>query len=110
MTVNPENLDFTGVEDVTDIEPQPTLAIGEDSHYFGSIGAEGKALLSELFDMKSDDEPADERVFARLGVGFSHTRWRDFDLYWADDENAFVDALREWKTTQEMAGPAHRGR
>ena len=43
-----------------------------------------------------------DRVFGRLGVGYSHRRWNDADVYWADDEDAFVEALRGWNSARSM--------
>ena len=111
MAVDPATVDLETIETVTDIEPTPTLAVSNNDYHFGSfgpgagaLGQEAKLLLRELLDATPEDEPAAERVFARLGVGYSHAAWKGFDLYWADDEDRFVDALRTWNSAHSMSG------
>lgn len=101
MAVNPENVDLTHVESVTDIKPPPTLALSEHEHHIGPIGDLSKRWLLMLLEETSEAEPAGTRVFDRLGVPYAHATWRDFDVYWADDEDAFIEALRRWHEAQQ---------
>lgn len=101
MAVDPNNIDLNGIEDVSDIEPAPTIAVSRSRMEFGSVGEEGKRLLKELMD-KTEDEPMSRRVFTRLGVGYSHAQWGDYDLYWADDEDEFVEALENWNSANNL--------
>lgn len=111
MAVDPANVDLEAIEDVSDVEPTPTLAVSDNEHHFGSfgpdagaLGQEAKILLRELLDATPENESTSERVFERLGVGYSHAEWQDYDLYWADDEEAFVEALRTWNSARSMSG------
>lgn len=97
------SVNFDTAEDVTDIEPEPTIAISENEHHFASIGYEAKRQLLMLLDETDPEEPLSTRVFERLGVPYQHASWRDYDLYWADDEEAFVEALRDWHQTREAS-------
>ena len=101
MAVNPKNVDLTHTESVTDIEPTPTLALSDSEHHIGPIGDLGKRWLLMLLDETAEAEPAGTRVFDRLGVPYTHATWRDFDVFWADDEDAFVETLRRWHEAQQ---------
>lgn len=92
----PDDLNLSEAEDLADIEPAPTLAVGEDDHHIESLGPRGSRLLRELLDDLDEDEPVSEGVFDELDEAFSHAEWEDYDLYWADDEEAFIDALEDW--------------
>ena len=102
MAVTPDTVDLTHIEDVTDVKPEPTIAVSETRHHIGSIGASNKRILLDLLDKTDESEPFGARVFDRLGVGYSHTTWDGFDLFWVDDEDAFENALRTWHSAQEM--------
>ena len=96
MAVNPENVDLTHVTDVSDIKPAPTLALKDGGRFHvGPLGDEGKLLMSE-------DEPGGTRVFDRVGVGYTHAEWNGWDLFWADDDQELVDALRSWNAARSM--------
>lgn len=98
-------IDLEHIEHVADIEPEPTLAVSEDEHYIGSLGEAGKRLMKELLAETDESEPMGDRVFGRLGVSYQHARWRDFDLYWVDEENgneALVEALKTWNSARNM--------
>ena len=48
------------------------------------------------------NQPA-RRVFERLGLSFQHRRWKDYDLYWADEGNeAIVEALERWNQAHTL--------
>lgn len=100
----PASANLETAEDVSDIEPPPTMAVSENEHRLGSLGEEPRGLLLDLLDATDDSEPIEARVFDRLGVDCHHRRWRAYDLYWARDEEAFAEALRDWKRSAEMEG------
>lgn len=56
----------TKLDNVTDIKPAPTLAVGKGEHHIGPIGHEGKRLMLELLDATNEAE------------------WNGYDLFWAD--------------------------
>lgn len=66
-TVDLASVNFDTAEDVTDIEPEPTIAISENEHHFASIGYEAKRQLLMLLDETDPEEPLSTRVFERLG-------------------------------------------
>jgi hypothetical protein len=111
MTVNPDNVDLTNIEAVTDIEPEPTLIVGHNEHYFGPLGEEGKRLLAELLDATADGEPVEQsdtpigtRVFDRLGLDYTHAEWNGYELFWAKaSTEEVVDALRSWHEAYIMS-------
>lgn len=94
------NLD--AADDVSDIKPPPTLAVSENEHRIGPLGEGPRGLLLELLGATDANNPIEARVFDRLGVDYTHLRWQAFDLYWAGDEDVFVEALRDWKRSAEM--------
>lgn len=98
MSVNPDHVDLNNIEDVTDIEPEPTLAASDSEHRIGSIGLRGKTLLIELLAETPDDEPMAERVFERLGEEYAHAEFEDYDVFWAEDEDSLVESLEEWES------------
>ena len=101
MAVDPENVDLTHIEDVSDIEPPPILAVSENQHRFGPIGYEGKRLLKELLQATDESTPFEDRVFNRLGLSYQHATWDKYDLYWVDEgSDAFVEALENWNAAR----------
>lgn len=101
MAVDLESVNLTHVEDVTDIEPPPTIAVSDTEHHFGALGHEGKRLMLELLEATSEEEPFGERVFGRLGLPYTHTAWNEYHLYWADvDNETVVEALEEWNAAR----------
>lgn len=103
MAVDVSNVDFGSVEQVTDIKPQPDVILGENEHYFGSLGTEGKRLLLELLEETDENEAPEDRIFRRLGVGFTHAEWNGYDLFWAvGGAEALVDALEDWNSARNL--------
>jgi hypothetical protein len=103
MAVDPDTVDLTHIEDVTDITPEPTVAESDDNRLIGAIGGTNKRILLELLNHTDESESFDTRIFDRIGVEYTHATWNDYDLYWVRDEGAFEDALRTWHSAQEMA-------
>jgi hypothetical protein len=102
MAVDPNTVDLTHIEDVTDITPKPTVAERNGDRLIGPIGGTNKRILLDLLNRTDEDAPFDVRVFDRLGVDYTHATWDDYDLYWVKDADAFTDALRTWHSAQEM--------
>ncbi len=103
MPVDLNAVNFDHAEDVTDIQPEPTLAVSDGEHHIGALGNEGKRLMLELLDDTDENEPMDARVFDRLGLAHTHAEWNGYDLYWADaPTNEVVAALERWNAAQSM--------
>lgn len=103
MPIDVDTIDLTHVQDVTDIEPTPTLAVSDDAHHIGPLGHEGKRLMLELLDATDEEEPVGTRVFGRLGLPYAHARWHEFDLYWAEGgSDAVVKALASWNAAHSL--------
>ena len=101
--VDVKYIDLENVESVSEIKPEPTLAIKENAHHIGSLGSEGKRLMLELLSATDESEPADERVFGRLGLPYQHTTWQGYDLLWAEvDNEEVVAALERWNSGHSM--------
>ena len=99
MTVRPHYIDLEHIDDVSDIDPAPMLAVNEEEgeRRLGPIGDAGRRIMLELLDSTDATEPFGERVFGRLGLDWRATNWRGWDLYWAAAEREdVVDALKRW--------------
>ena len=99
MTVRPHYIDLENIEDVSDIDPPPTLAVNhsDGEQRLGPMGDAGRRLMLELLDATDESEPMGERVFGRLGLNWRATNWAGWDLYWAAAEREdVIDALQEW--------------
>lgn len=107
MSVDPTNVDFTGIEDVTNIEPAPTLAEQNGELFIGPLGDEGKGLMKELLDAlraeAASEVPVAAQAFERLGVPYGRRSWNGWEVYWAgvSDEEVLA-ALREWHRSFRM--------
>lgn len=103
MRIDPSNIDFENIEDVTDIKPAPNVAVRRSEHHFSGLGQEGKRLLLELLDVTSEDEPFADRVFGRLGVGYRKAEWNEYELYWVEGGgDALLGALERWNQAQNL--------
>lgn len=105
MTIDPQFIDLEHVEDVSDIDPPPTLAVNHEAgeHRLGPLGEAGRRLLLEVLDATDEDEPMGERVFGRLGLDWNEATWDGWELYWADaDKEEVVKALKRWNASYHM--------
>ena len=101
--VDVKYIDLENIESVSEIEPEPTLALSENAHHIGSLGSEGKRLMLELLSATDESEPAGERVFGRLGLPYQHATWQDYDLFWAEvDKGEVVAALGRWNSARSL--------
>lgn len=104
MAVDAHLIDLNHIEDVSDVEPEPTLAVRGTGYRPGPLGSEGKRLIKELLNATEDeDAPVGTRVFDRLGLDYEHRQWNGYDLYWADaDRDTIVSALEAWNTAHSL--------
>lgn len=105
MAVDPNFIDLEHIEDISDIEPPPTIAMHDEQgeHRLGPLGDTGRRLLLELLDATDAGEPTGERVFGRLGLDWQEAEWQGWKLYWADAErDEVVEALKDWNVSHSM--------
>lgn len=105
MTIDPQFIDLENIEDVSDIEPTPTLALNheEGEHRLGSLGDTGRRLMLELLEATDESEPTGDRVFGTLGLDYEQAEWQGWELYWADaSDEEVVEALKDWSAAYNM--------
>lgn len=103
MEMDVKYVDLEHIESIDEIEPPPTLALTEGDHFIGPLGSTGKRLMLELLGATDESEPTGERVFGRLGLDYQRAEWKDWEIYWARDDNeAVLEALKRWNSSHSM--------
>jgi hypothetical protein len=103
MEIDVRHVDLEHIESVDEIRPKPTLALRPGDHYIGPLGSVGKRLMLELLKATDQSEPTGDRVFGRLGLDHQSAEWKDWEIFWArEDEEAVVEALKRWNSAHSM--------
>jgi hypothetical protein len=103
MQLDVRHVDLEHIESVDEINPKPTLALREGDHYIGHLGHVGKRLMLELLKATDESEPTGDRVFGRLGLEYQTAQWKEWEIYWArEDEDGVTEALKRWNTSHSM--------
>jgi hypothetical protein len=59
--------------------------------------------MLELLRTTDESEPTGDRVFGRLGLEYQTARWKDWEIFWArEDEDGVTEALKRWNTSHSM--------